>query len=406
MSKRVETPTRVGVRFQPPMLVLETKDASNGKIRIHKFKLGKLFEESDDDGKLALRILKSMKRYIVPGSMQKEQIFRLLIKTRAELSEMVVGVDTTAAETKQVAAAGDARATVRKENLEKNVERESAFFRRLSAEEKDVSSAINALRSAVPVQIAVSAPLPSVALAQENAEVPVASEPNEIPDSPKDLDSSEGKPAVEEEAEPAAVDPSFESGVHDDGIDESEDGKKDDIGMEENGKDTEKDTEDAEENDEDEYGDSSSFEDDEDDEEESVDGAAVITEKNATKPPRNRLLDALDASLDMDEKDDEDVLVRNEIRQIKLMDESSDSNEENGEEEYEEDYENDFDDDDDNAVEADLNLVSPSELEQVKKDMDVQFEANRLQPGDPGYKHDVREEFAQQGNESDNSWDM
>lgn len=41
----------------------------------------------------------------------------------------------------------------------------------------------------------------------------------------------------------------------------------------------------------------------------------------------------------------------------------------------------------------DLNKVSEVELERKKKLMDIEFKKNQLKPGDPGYVHNVKEEF-------------
>ena len=53
--------------------------------------------------------------------------------------------------------------------------------------------------------------------------------------------------------------------------------------------------------------------------------------------------------------------------------------------------------------EEDLNKASDKHLEKRKAEMDVQFEANRLRPGDKGYVYDKEVEFGQPQIES--GWD-
>ena len=52
---------------------------------------------------------------------------------------------------------------------------------------------------------------------------------------------------------------------------------------------------------------------------------------------------------------------------------------------------------------VDLQRVAPSVVVQVKKQMDVVFEANRKRPGEDGYVYNVEVEF-DEGHES-NEWD-
>lgn len=52
---------------------------------------------------------------------------------------------------------------------------------------------------------------------------------------------------------------------------------------------------------------------------------------------------------------------------------------------------------------VDLQRVAPSVVVQVKKQMDVVFEANRKRPGEDGYVYNVEVEF-EEGHES-NEWD-
>ena len=47
-----------------------------------------------------------------------------------------------------------------------------------------------------------------------------------------------------------------------------------------------------------------------------------------------------------------------------------------------------------NSGEMDLNTVSPARLQAAKRAMDVAFNANRKQPGEPGFTWDVQREFA------------
>lgn len=72
---------------------------------------------------------------------------------------------------------------------------------------------------------------------------------------------------------------------------------------------------------------------------------------------------------------------------------------------------NDNNDDDDGAFfmpgqgksEENLNDLTESEYQAKKAEMDVDFEQNRLRPGDAGYERDVRQEFAPA--EEENDWD-
>jgi hypothetical protein len=52
--------------------------------------------------------------------------------------------------------------------------------------------------------------------------------------------------------------------------------------------------------------------------------------------------------------------------------------------------------------EIDLNKLTPEEVMQYKKKMDLEFNKNQLRPGDEGYEYDLRKDFVPEDN---CSWD-
>ena len=55
-------------------------------------------------------------------------------------------------------------------------------------------------------------------------------------------------------------------------------------------------------------------------------------------------------------------------------------------------------------IDRDLNKLSVHELNEVKREMDVDFNKKRILPGDPGFEYDVRKDFDDISKHTD-SWD-
>ena len=86
-SKGGSRPTRLGVKFSPPILVMEVSDSA-GKLSIHKYKRP-LFAREDvkgDDVKIAKRLLKTMSKRVSADLISIDQVVRLVRRARQVLT--------------------------------------------------------------------------------------------------------------------------------------------------------------------------------------------------------------------------------------------------------------------------------------------------------------------------------
>ena len=357
-SPAMGKPTRLGVKFSPPTLVMEVSSGDDGKLSIHKYKLDSLFareELGDDDAKIAKRLIKSIAKRVPAELVSVEQLTRLVARARHGFQQAAQQLNAK-------------NAAERKSAFRANVAKETDLVKRLSEGEARVGKALKELRGQIPAKQATDAPTPPEPPAESEATAAPKDEKrgNEIEEaSAKAVDRSEDKGNIvkEEEAE--------ECGEIEDEVDDED------------------------------YADSSFDDDDGDDNDDSTDGASAdsmaAAEKQRDVDKRKRIFDAFDASFE-NESDDEEVLVRNEVRKIDISNKAKDNDDSSDDgNDYEEDYE------DEDFSDGDLNAVSPGELAKAKEEMDVDFEKNRVKKGDPGYAYDVRQDF--EPDESDNSWD-